>query len=244
MWLTLCFLPGFLAQTANLNGDLTISGSLSCSDLSTSSLTSDGSVQVNRDITVDSVQANSVVTDTLTVRTITPPSGVLRIQGDVVVTRAQTSSFMEITRWKEISVDDFQDGEKGWTQVGVGDCGGEERFLGGYCRSSWQEVNKNYTLPSHGRVRVTANFHMFDGWKGEAGYMKADQKVVWSQSGYSYEKGLDICGGDAPDPKLGIAIDISLEHTSRHLELRFGSTLTSPPCEASYGVDQVTVFIQ
>jgi len=243
MWPFLCLFPSILAQTANLNGDFSISGSLSCSALSTAALSTAGSLQVAQEVSVQTLQADSVQTDRLVVRTITPPSGVLRIQGDVVIARTGPASFLQIKKWKEVCLDDFQQGESGWSQAGVGSCG-DERFLGGFCLLSWAETAKNFTLPQHSSVRITANYHMFDLWRGESGYLQADRQVVWSQSGYSYANGLDICGGPAPDPKFGIAVDVTFTHSARSLELRFGSTLTKSACEASYGVAQVTVYIQ
>jgi hypothetical protein len=244
MWQVLYLLPSILAQTANLNGDFTVSGTLSCSALSTLSLTTAGSLSVSQTVSVQTLQATSVDTDRLVARTITPPSGVLRIEGDVVIARTASASFLQITQWKEVSLDDFEDGESGWSRGGIGTCGGAERFLGGYCVLSTEETAKNFTLPLHSSIRITANFHMFDLWQGESGYLKADKQVVWSQSGYSYENGLDICGGSAPDPRLGIAVDVTIHHSARSLELRFGSTLRKSACEASYGVAQVAVYIQ
>ena len=246
MWQVLFLSAIVCAQTANLAGDLIVSGTVTCNDLTTTTLTTSGNLQVTKDVTVDTVTATTITTQQLSVRTITPPSGVLRIQGDLVISRTpgDTASFIQEQKWHEVAEDDFSQGEGGWSEVGTGSCGGEARFLGGHCLLSSQEVSKTYTLPPHTSVRVTGSYHMFDLWTGESGYLKADGQYVWSLMGYSYENGLDVCGGPAPDPRLGATVDVTFKHTAKHLELRFGSTLKRDPCEASYGVGEVVISTQ
>jgi hypothetical protein len=57
---------------------------------------------------------------------------------------------------------------------------------------------------------------------------------------------LNVCGGEATDHKLSAPVHITLPHSGKSVELSFGSTLPadSDPCSASWGVDDVAVYIR
>jgi len=60
----------------------------------------------------------------------------------------------------------------GWSDNSQSNCNGVN-MLGGYGRSANFENKKNYhNLPPHSEIRVKANFHFIDFWKGESGFMK------------------------------------------------------------------------
>lgn len=236
------------AQTAKLTGDLNVTGKVNCADLSTDSLYASKDLEVEGDISLTSMTAERLNTQQITASTLGASGGVLRIQGDVVISRTSTvasASYLQLQTWVEVSEDDFDTGLNGWTDIGRSTCGLGNWFLGGYCNASSQETRKTFTLPPHRSVRVTANYHMLDRWEGETGYLKAGDEYIWTLAGdISHGKGVDVCGGPEVDTRLGAVIDVVFTHSSKHLELSFGATLQGDPCTASYGIDEVMVYIQ
>jgi hypothetical protein len=113
--------------------------------------------------------------------------------------------------------------------------------FGGHCNFAAEEVTRNYQLPPHSWIRIAASYHMFDNWVGETGYLKLDDKVVWSQHGESKTHGVHVCGGESAD-KLNLPIYVTQPHSARNMTLSFGSTLPADPCNASFAIDNVVVY--
>ena len=224
-----------------------VTGTVNCADLNTNSLTASASVQVTASVSVQSLTAASLEAGQVTANSLAPSGDVLRIQGDVVISRTAVSSasYLQLQSWREVSEDDFEVDVGGWTDVGLSSCGAGNWFLGGHCKVSKDQVSKVFTLPPHTAVRVTANYHMFDKWQGETGFLKADSAYVWTLStDISSSQGLNVCGGPEADPRLGAAVDVHFKHSAKRLQLAFGSTLKGDPCVASYGIDEIVVYIQ
>jgi len=52
-------------------------------------------------------------------------------------------------------------------------------------------------------------------------------------------------GGEAiPDPKYNAFVEGTLSHQSDSITLEFGSSLKKDPCHASYGIDDVMIFVK
>jgi len=87
---------------------------------------------------------------------------------------------------------------------------------------------------------------MFDKWNGEYGYLKADDNLVWVLNGKapSSPSAIDFGGDSTPDPKYNALIDVTMAHQSSTISLEFGSSLKSDPCVASYGIDDVIIFVK
>jgi len=119
-------------------------------------------------------------------------------------------------------------------------------FIGGYCLLSKEEVSKKFFIGySHESIRVKASYHMFDNWNGEMGYMKINEQIVWAKEGKSNEKnGINICGGDYNDPYFNLVIDVTIPHNESDVTITFGSTLDKDPCDASYGFQDVMLYIK
>jgi len=48
-------------------------------------------------------------------------------------------------------------------------------MLGGFGKFSGGEVRKTFNrIPTHKKIRITANFHFIDAWVGESGFMRAN----------------------------------------------------------------------
>jgi len=101
-------------------------------------------------------------------------------------------------------------------------------------------------LPGHQDVRIQAKYHMFDNWNGEYGYLKVDNNIVWTLNGKTptHENAFNFGGLATADPKYNALIDVTLSHSGKSVKLEFGSSLNQEPCEASYGIDDVVIFVK
>lgn len=244
MWGLLLCVTYVSAQTANLSQDLVVTGTLNCAGLNTVSVNASNNLQVTESISTQSLTTTSLEAGQVTASTLASSVDVLRIQGDVVISRTSVS-YLQLQSWREVSEDDFEEDSSGWTEVGLSTCAAGNRFLGGHCKLSNSPVSKVYTLPPHTAIRVTASYHMLDNWQGETAFLKADNVYVWTLSGgFSSPEGLNVCGGPEADPRLAAPVDVTFKHNTKRLQLTFGSTITGDPCAASYGIDEVVVYIQ
>ena len=77
------------------------------------------------------------------------------------------------------------------------------------------------------------------------GYMKINEQIVWAKEGKSNEKnGINICCGDYNDPYFNLVIDVTIPHNESDVTITFGSTLDKDPCDASYGFQDVMLYIK
>ena len=117
----------------------------------------------------------------------------------------------------------------GWSKEKLSTCGtNDNMFLGGHCNFAGEEVSKNYSnLPQHTmvikliiKVRVTANFHFFDKWEGEEGYLKFNNEIIWADEykwcdkvmlWYCKKFAINACGAEYPD-RLSVPIDFTSKY--------------------------------
>ena len=45
-------------------------------------------------------------------------------------------------------------------------------LLGGYKKTSRDEMTKTFKLPAHKMIKIEGHFHFIDNWKGETAYIK------------------------------------------------------------------------
>ena len=240
------------AKDLQINGNLEVDQTVTLQNLETQSLAAN-TVDTN-EVDVDMVNADSITVDDITIDRIIPTNGVLKIQGDVVVHKianedetqtSSSSSSAEQTsflQWEEYSVSTFEDSFQFWDRQDLSSCfEGGDQFLGGHCNFAGDEVSRTYVLPKHSSLRITAAYHMLDGWNGELGYMKIDGYMAWKHKSTSHSKGINICGGEDSD-RINIPIDVDIPHTAGNVTLTFGSELEVDPCVASFGIDDVVVY--
>lgn len=93
--------------------------------------------------------------------------------------------------------------------------------------------------------------HFFDEWKGESAWAQVDGQYIWTEK-YNWcdsiltfrckQMGINACGEDIPD-KLSHPSEIVVKHSDPSIKLSFGSTLAGDPCLASWGLDDVRIYI-
>jgi hypothetical protein len=158
-----------------------------------------------------------------------------------------------VKQWKLFIEEDFSgDSAKGWTKNTLTECGGI-RMLGGYCQFGGGEFQKSFlSLPSHSQLRVQATYHFIDAWDNEAGYMRlnngrnGDLQYAWIErySAFVGSNGINVCGGRWPEGKLSSPIDVVIPHKSDNITVSFGSTIEQDPCDESFGVSGVRIYVR
>ncbi len=161
--------------------------------------------------------------------------------------------FRSVPQWRLVYEEDLsQETLPGWSKGVVTECGGI-RMLGGYCKFAGGEVSKTYSdLPDHSNVRIQATYHFIDAWDTEAGFMRINNgkdntmEYIWTErySAFIGSHGINICGGRWPEGKFSSPIDVTIPHKQKSIKLGFGSTLEQDPCDESYGVSGIRIYIK
>lgn len=151
------------------------------------------------------------------------------------------------------SFEDFNDDkiENEW-KIKTSKCG-MNRILGGYCILSHNEITKKYKIDrKFSEIKINVNFDFFDNWEGESAYMKINDKVVWVDS-YNWcdklltyrckEKGINVCGAEFPD-RINVPIEIVLPLNQNEFTLSFGSNIEKNSCEASWGIENIEIYVR
>jgi hypothetical protein len=158
-------------------------------------------------------------------------------------------------QWKLVIVEDFQNQIKGWSYDTLSSCGNSpDLFLGGHCKLSNQVVSKNFTLPAHSYVKFQMNFHFLDKWQGNSAYLQIDGKFVWVEtynaisnfiSNSRENNGLNACG-DSYSDRLAYPVKYVGKHSNASLNIQVFTNLDSStdPCEVSWGIDDIQIYIK
>ena len=82
--------------------------------------------------------------------------------------------------------------------------------------------------------------------------MKFNNNTVWTDTYKWCDKvmqwrcrkfGINACGADYPD-RMSVPIDFTANHNSEEFRIEFGSNLNKSACEASWGIDDVAIYIK
>ena len=235
-----------------INNNVIINGAVAAHKIITDSLIIEGEGKINNNLFTNELSTNTITSETLSVNSITSPTGVIEIEGDIVISSRdedESNDSFAISGTKDFSLlnhDDFEGEVKDWSDKRTNTCTPNGNvFLGGHCKFSYNEVSRTYEINNkHTEIRITASYHMFDNWNGEYGYMKVDNEIVWMREGNNDSDGINVCGGKDNDPAFNLLIDVVVPHTSNKVVLSFGSTLQKDPCDASFGIDDVMLYFK
>jgi cytoskeletal protein CcmA (bactofilin family) len=202
-----------------INSNLLITGTVRSSEIITESATITGNCNIAKDLNAKEIKADKLTTKTVITESIHSPTGILVIEGDLVINndiasdsialRGQSFMLDNVKQWGLVHHDDFETEKslEGWSDKRTSKCNPNSKnsYLGGHCNFSFNEVHKTFkNLPEHTKLKITASFHMLDSWDGETAYMKVNDEIVWSRQGQHNEKGINICGGDHNDPAFNM----------------------------------------
>jgi hypothetical protein len=156
------------------------------------------------------------------------------------------------TQWNLIAEENPKDGVSGWSNNTISHCNGVY-MLGGYCKYGNGETVKEYMhLPKHSQIKIEATYHFIDAWDGESGYMKVnngknnEMEYVWIEkySAFLGENGINVCGGRWPEGKFASPISVVIPHKADSLMLAFGATIEQDPCDESFGISGIRIYIR
>ena len=157
-----------------------------------------------------------------------------------------------INQWKLIYEEDFSEGVSGWSNNTVSNCSGVY-MLGGYCHFGGGEASKTYrSLSNHTQVKIEATYHFIDAWDGESGYMKinngknGEMEYAWIEkySAFLGSNGINVCGGRWSEGKFASPISIVIPHKNDSITIAFGATIEQDPCDESFGVSGIRIYIR
>eukprot|EP01006_Ploeotia_vitrea_P021103 TRINITY_DN53441_c0_g1_i1.p2 TRINITY_DN53441_c0_g1~~TRINITY_DN53441_c0_g1_i1.p2 ORF type:complete len:306 (+),score=110.57 TRINITY_DN53441_c0_g1_i1:64-918(+) len=240
---------------------------LSADRLLVQNLTTAGNVDVQGVGKANELNAQKAKVATLSVGTLKPvdPRMPISIEGNIELVNGggvQASSFLAehvvvrgVPQWKLVRHENFDQDVAGWSLLETSACmGSRDRFLGGHCNIADGQVTKRFeNLPPHNHVRVTARYHMIDNWQGETAFLKLGEHIAWADhstpsSQGAKQHGIDMCGSKFYNEKrMSIPVDVSQDHTDSFLQVSFGSTglhENEDPCQRSFGVDDVMVYVR
>lgn len=189
-------------------------------------------------IQADSENNLMIFTDTLSAQAGLSYTGNLKIR--------------DTPQWKMVLEEDFSGNAEGWTNNVVTECGGV-RMLGGYCKFGGGEIFKVFSdLPPHTNIRIQATFHFIDAWDTESGFMRinngkdGEMQYAWigRYSAFTGNNGINICGGPWPEGKFASPIDVTIPHKASSIKLGFGATIEQDPCDESFGVSGIRIYIK
>jgi len=235
----------------------------------TVNLTVAGDFQCDGTFNANAVNAITVSADQIFAGAIVPASGSgsIIVDGDLQIVNkgvpravsfiAEDVIISGVRQWKLVRHDDFEGpaekATQGWSLAQTSSCTGRDHFLGGHCIIATGEVRRRFEeLPRHTQVRVTGRYHMIDRWQGETAFLKVDDHYVWAEHSRASAPGvgLEMCGSkEFPEKKMSIPIDVTMQHTESFLEVAFGSkglpqNQPEDPCNRSFGVDDVMIYVR
>lgn len=222
----------------SIKGDFSVNGKVTCDSIEADSIDTDGSVEIDSSLISDTISSTYISTESLTVSTITSPTGTLSIEGNIDLSPSTSSTFLQ-NNWKLTKQDTFEESHQEWSTTIRNLCG-QQSYLGGDC--SVNHIYKKFDLPSHSFVRIVGTLHLLDLWHGEKIEIKADGQVVWSRKGHSSTKGVNICGLEHPDPGFATKFDIMVPHSYKEILVSFESSLDQNKCHASFAIGQVNIL--
>jgi hypothetical protein len=173
-----------------------------------------------------------------------------------ILLNSQQSSFKynNIDQFILYSIDTFEEKEIKWSNGVLSTCGLSNKYiLGGYCHYSNNVTERKYYIESkHKYIRIKATFNFYDNWEGEGAYMKFNNEIIWYETYNWCDKvlirnckkfGINVCGGEFPD-RIGVPIDIILPYEEKEFTIQFGSSIDKNPCEASWGISDISIYIK
>jgi hypothetical protein len=100
---------------------------------------------------------------------------------------------------------------------------------------------------------IKFNINFIDEWEGETLYAKIDDQIFFTQSynwceklipWYCKKYNINVCGRDDISDTMAFPVLFVGEHDQESLKLTVGSNLKKKPCDASWGIDDVQIYIR
>lgn len=183
--------------------------------------------------------------------------GYLKASGDLFHSSQVAGKEIRISSWKLVYLDNFSDGEKhGWqgASTDVMSCGpSKDKSLFRNCKSKTDYVEKTFNkLGKHTEIMVEMMVHFIDQWKGELAYLQIEDEVVWTKTHnwchtiFNHRcvlNGVNVCMNADPD-LVGQTAKFVYKHSGPSVKIRFGTSLASGNCKATWGFNNFMVYVR
>lgn len=156
---------------------------------------------------------------------------------------------MKAGGWTFVAVDNFEKPPSGWSGAEKRTtCGAWGKILGGHCVFGKQTIQKTFSIPPipHTTTRLYLEFVKIDSWDVSAddrATVFLNNSSIWSAA-LDGNKGAEVCGYARPghlEEKLPVSTDIADPGT--RFQVRVTVDTDEPPCNESWGIDNVQLLV-
>ncbi len=155
--------------------------------------------------------------------------------------------------WTRVALEDFESPTSGWSSTNtITACGDYGNILGGYCTIAGGTNYKTYGLLGvpHTHTRLDIDYIKIDSWDGEHAYVQLGGVQIYQEQFCFCSQGCGgTCGGDGIcggswDEEHKIPVTGSIAHTGNSVQVYGQSTINQDPCDESWGLDNVRLYVR
>ena len=153
--------------------------------------------------------------------------------------------------WTLILRNDMKnDLDPGWDPPDLSVCGSWGTMLGGYELTSDEEITNDLFMGGvpHNQLHVSMTYAAIDKWNGDTGYVELDGTAIFDEAiDNSDSADGQVCGSEGGGNNTKDSqhsVDAIVGHTSESVLIVAGSTLNGSASAASFGIDEVEVWIR
>ena len=142
--------------------------------------------------------------------------------------------------------DNFETNAGAWTPKTLSKCGGNGELGGpGVAGQNYAMSTSLSGLPAHTQMHVLGTVQCIDAWSGQSVQLQVDDQKPWTDTVTNPLVGAtpDSCGSPLW-ADLKRSVDATFPHAADSALVQFTTTLTSDPSIASYGIDQVLIWVK
>ena len=179
------------------------------------------------------------------------------IDGRRIITNSINSvdkvRYGKVSQWRLVAQDFWNKNltTNGWNFDLITKCNSAFLFGGKCVLQPKKEISKEYrNIPKHKFVRIEAFYHHIGKRNSNSGYLrlmdrKNKDKYLWTNFCKNKEKGKfnNFCGYETC--KINVPISVTIPHKLKYLSIAFGADLNHDhPCEASYAISDVKIYVR
>jgi hypothetical protein len=169
--------------------------------------------------------------------------------------------------WTRVAFEDFQSSTSGWSTTNtITQCGKYGKILGGYCEIAGDTNAKTYSVEGvpHSEARLSLEYLKIDSWgsSDEEGFVTLAGEDIFRKEFCACRHGCQkqggICGGEhvcgmnrkgsnasVDDLEREISVEGTVSHSSTSdIRVAAGSNLDQDPCDESWGIDDIEVWVR
>ncbi len=149
--------------------------------------------------------------------------------------------------WTRVVDNDFNTSAGAWLPKTLSVCGTSGLLGGADIAGKSYAINDALgNLPGHTQMRVQGTVQCIDAWVGNSVMLQTDSTQVWSDTVTNPAVSVlnpNSCG-NAALADLKRNINVTFAHSAASALLQFVTTLTADPSVASYGIDDISIWVR